>query len=98
MTLLPSHSIDTLRILAVHSLEQTVQSCRVRRDRHDVHVIWHQAVSDDLNRVCCSVFSKKAQIRRAVATSEEYALTMIATLGHMVRHARKQNTSMSWHA
>jgi len=68
------------------------------RGSHDkVHVIWHQAVCNDLNHMFLGVVAQQAQVGNVITPIEENALTMISPLGDVVRNPWKHGASLSRH-
>jgi len=57
-------------------------------DRHEMHVISHQTVSEDLQAVDRRLILQQRQIRPAIVVNEENILAIIATLRYVMRRAR----------
>jgi len=89
MAFLFFHSVYTLSVLAVYRLEQPVETIRGGRYYNVMHMIWHQAVRDDLNAMLLSVIAQKTQVCRRVTRVEEYRLAPIAPLCNVMGHSRQ---------
>jgi cytolysin-activating lysine-acyltransferase len=63
-----------------------------------MHVVRHQAVSDDLHIGGPACASQQAAIQRVITIVEESCLATIATLGDVVWHSRNDNSRFTGHA
>lgn len=98
MAFLITHAVHALRVLAVHGLERSMQSCDVRRNCYKVYVIRHQAVRHDIDSELRGVLGKQVKKGRVVARTKKYAFAAITALRDMVGHVGEDNTCVSWHA
>jgi hypothetical protein len=62
MAVLTAHPVNALRVLSVDRLEYTMKCVRRRGDYHVVHVIWHQAVCNDVNAMQGRLFAQESEI------------------------------------
>jgi Zn-finger domain-containing protein len=69
-----------------------------RWDQHEMNVIRHEAVRDDLNRLCRRLLAKQAQVALPVARAEKHRFAVIATLGDVVWDAWEDDSCVPRHA
>lgn len=62
-----------------------------------MYVVWHQAVSNDVDCKALCMIAKQIQISYVVAATEEYTLALIAPLCHMMGQAGKDSACASRH-
>ncbi len=92
-----SHSIDALRVLAVHGPQGAMHAVHARRHDHKVNMIRHQAIREDPNPVTSGIGVQQAEIRLGIPIPAEDAFAMIATLRDVVWHAGEHDSGTSWH-
>jgi hypothetical protein len=91
------HSIDSLRILAVNSLQSAMHAVGRGRDHDQMHVVWHQAVREDGQPFAARKRMQQPHIGLVITCGEENTLAMISSLRNVVGHTREYNTRTSWH-
>src|SRR5260370_30405910 len=67
-------------------------------DAHEVYVIAHQATSENREASVTAVFFQQLKVDTTILFSEENQLAIDPTLGDMVRHAGRNETSFSRHS
>jgi len=66
---------------------------------HDdqMDVVRHEAVAQDLHLVPERVRSQQIEVKEAILVLKEDVLAVVAPLGDVVRDARRNHASLSWH-
>jgi len=72
--------------------QHALQSVPTFRNGHQVHVVAHQAIGQDLHAVQCAILCQPLQIRLTVRVAEEDVLTAISALGDVVGNTREHRT------
>ena len=93
-----AHAIDPLGVLAMYRLQHRLQIVLIRRDQHEVNVVRHETVSDDLHVPADRVLSQETQVTKSVAATKENLLAIVASLCNVVRDPRDDEASMARHA
>ena len=91
------HPVDTLRELAVDRAQGAMHAVGIRRDCHQMRVVRHQAVREDLESMTPGMRVQQAQVRLWISLLEEDGLAVIPPLRHMMGDAWKQDSAVSWH-
>ena len=91
------HAIDVLGVEIVSSADGFGECGGVARDRDDVDVIDHQAISQHVQTEPLGLLFEPVEIYMAVIVNEENVLLIVATLSDMVRHVFKNYSGQSWH-
>ena len=91
------HAVDVLGVEKVGSAYGFGECGGVARDRDDVDVIDHQAISQHVQAEPLRLLFEPVEIYLAVIVNEENVLLVIAALSDVVRHVFKNYSGQSWH-
>jgi hypothetical protein len=78
-------AINSLRVSHVKWPENFMKTFFCKRNCHQVHMVSHQAISQDFNLMFVSVLFKPSEIAEAILVIKKHSLTPISTLSDMVR-------------
>ena len=94
--------VEITSVISVRATQRTCERVRFGRNRHHVHVIWHQAIGRDSQAKALGVNAQQIQIELPALQSIEYDLTPVAALGDMMRDALEhsprdpRHSSLMW--
>jgi hypothetical protein len=97
---MPSPALSEINMPAVSSMglaDSQPQAFFRFRAGDQMHVIGHQTVGPDGNRVLHAPFLKQREVETEVSFPEEYILPSVASLNDMVRYFRGNGTGKSGH-
>jgi len=69
------------------------EALRPKGCEHEMHMVGHQTVGPDLDRILAAALGEQITIERVVGGFEKNRLAVIATLGYMVRKSRSDDTA-----
>jgi hypothetical protein len=84
--------VDPSCVALMHFAYGQTQTVLRRRDRDSMDVVGHQAIPPDLHRTLATPLGRQLQVGRVVPFVEERLLAAVASLRHMVRHARNDQS------
>lgn len=79
--------VDERGLAPMRLTERAGQSALVRGGRHDVYVVWHQAVDPHLHATAINLFPEDGQVSPLIAWGDEDRGPAIAALSDMVGQA-----------
>jgi len=92
MTFPGAFPVDSLGIPHVQGLQCAMQSVIRIRGHHQVNVIGHQAIGQNVNVIPLTVFLQPLQIGLSIFIREEHILAAIASLRDVMRNSSKHRS------
>jgi hypothetical protein len=81
----------------MHGFQRPVQAIRRGWYDHEMHVVGHQAIRDDLDRVARGGFAQEAQVLVSIGVLEEHVAPVIPSLRDVVRDAWEYEAGLPRH-
>ena len=78
-------TIENLRVTEVGSSNGFLETVCLFRYGHDVDVVGHKAVANDVQSMSTAFFFQESQVGGSVQVGEEYILLVIAPLSNVMR-------------
>ena len=85
-------------VLGLEARDEAGQCVLLLGDSHDMDVIGHQAVAEDVHLRALRVSHQQFEIEAIVSGCEEYLLTIVTALSHVMSHIGDHDTRASGHA
>jgi hypothetical protein len=90
-------AVDVLAVAKVGPPDRLGQRLLRVRDRHQVHVVGHQAVAQDLQAALARLLRQQSQVDVAVLIHEEHILTVVPALRDVVGAPDRNGFGEPWH-
>ena len=97
MSAAPVQPVDILSIQKVRPPNGLGKRVALPRNRHQVDVIRHQAIREDIQLIRPALIAEDAKIRPVIVVHEEHVLAIVASLDDMVRDICDDDSSDPWH-
>ena len=68
----------------VQGFEGALEAVFLRRDRHQMNVVIHQAIGENVDPVLAAIRRQPAQVADAIVVGEEHRLAAISALGDVM--------------
>jgi hypothetical protein len=89
--------IDMLGIAQVHRFQRSSQRGGAAGNDHQVNVVAHQAIRQNLQTMLVGIVLQEFQITPPVIIGEEYVLPPITALRNMMRNTGQYRSGHPWH-